>query len=257
MGDYTTDMYEGMLAETMAFEGHGDNRINAYFARPLGPGPFPGVVLVHHRPGWDEWYKEATRKFAYHGYLAVSPNLYFSYGHGKPEEVTERMRAAGGVHDDDVVADVAGAAAFLRSLPISNGKVAGFGSCSGGRHVFLVACRTRAFDAAVDCWGGSVIQRGDQLTPNAPVSPLDYAEGLSCPLLGLFGDEDTNPSKEMVDETEAELKRLGKQYEFHRYPKAGHGFFYHHTPRYRQEEAVDGWNNVWEFLGRTLGPSPR
>jgi carboxymethylenebutenolidase len=253
MRAYTTDMYEGMLAETATFEGHRGLKVNAYFARPLGPGPYPGVVLVHHRPGWDAWYKEATRNFAYHGYLAVCPNLYFSYGHGTPEEATERMRAAGGVHDDDVIADVAGAAAFLRSLPTSNGKVAGFGSCSGGRHVFLTACRTRALDAAVDCWGGSVIQKGDQLTPNAPVSPLDYAKDLSCPLLGLFGDEDTNPSKEMVDETEAELKRLGKSYEFHRYAKAGHGFFYHQTPRYRQEEAVDGWGKVWAFLQKNLG----
>jgi hypothetical protein len=47
--------------------------INAYFARPLGSGPFPGVVLIYHAPGWDEWYRETTRKFAHHGNLAISP----------------------------------------------------------------------------------------------------------------------------------------------------------------------------------------
>jgi carboxymethylenebutenolidase len=257
MVPYTTDMYEGMLAETVTFEGHKGTKINAYFARPTGPGPFPGVVLVHHRPGWDEWYKEATRKFAYHGYLAVCPNLYFSFGHGEPEEVTEKMRAAGGVYDDDVVADVSGAAAFLRSLPSSNGKVAGFGSCSGGRHVFLVACRTKSLDAGIDCWGGSVVMKKEDLVPNAPVSPLDYASGLSCPLLGLFGEDDRNPNKAMVAQIDAELTKLGKPHEFHSYPGAGHGFFYHHTPMYRQEQAVDGWNKVWEFLARTLSTSPR
>ncbi len=253
MHTYTTDMYEGMIAETVTMEAHKGSTTNAYFARPLGKGPFPGVVMIHHRPGWDEWYKEATRKFAYHGYLAICPNLYSGFGHGTPDEVTAKMRAAGGVADDDVVADISGAVAYLKSLPISNGKVAGFGSCSGGRHVFLVACRTKALDAAIDCWGGSVVMKKEDLVPNAPVSPLDYAGGLSCPLLGLFGNEDRNPGPEQVDQIEAELKRLGKSYEFHRYANAGHGFFYYHTPSYRQEQAVDGWEKVWAFLDRTLG----
>jgi carboxymethylenebutenolidase len=252
MKPYTTDMYEGMLAETVTINGHKGMRINAYFARPLGPGPFPGVVLTHHRPGWDEWYREATRRFAHHGYLAICPNLYFGYGHGKPEEVTEKMRAAGGVYDDDVVGDISGAADYLRSLPFSNGRVAGFGTCSGGRHVFLVACRTKALDAAIDCWGGSVVMKKEDLVPNAPVSPLDYAAGLSCPLLGLFGQEDRNPGPEQVAQIQAELKKLGKEYEFHSYAGAGHGFFYYHSPSYRQEQAVDGWNRIWAFLEKSM-----
>jgi carboxymethylenebutenolidase len=61
---YRTDMYEGMIAETVMVPGQNGTVINAYFARPLGSGPFPGVVLIHHAPGWDEWYRETTRKFA-------------------------------------------------------------------------------------------------------------------------------------------------------------------------------------------------
>ena len=106
---YQTDMYEGMLAETITIHGAGGDVINAYFARPLGPGPFPGMVLIHHMPGWDEWYREATRKFAHHGYAAMSPNLYFREGHGTPEDVAAKVRGAGGVPDDQVVGDVAGA----------------------------------------------------------------------------------------------------------------------------------------------------
>ena len=58
---YQTDMYEGMIAETVMMAGAGGDLINAYYARPLGAGPFPTMVLVHHAPGWDEWYREATR----------------------------------------------------------------------------------------------------------------------------------------------------------------------------------------------------
>src|SRR5213596_4096563 len=76
MHPYTTDMYEGMLAETVMLQGYGGDFINAYFARPLGPGPIPGVVVIHHMPGWDEGSKEITRRFAVHGSAAICPHLY-------------------------------------------------------------------------------------------------------------------------------------------------------------------------------------
>ena len=68
-------------------------------------------------PGWDEWYREITRKFAYHGYAALSPNLYYRDGHGTPEDVAAKVRASGGVSDDQVVGDAAGAMQTLRALP--------------------------------------------------------------------------------------------------------------------------------------------
>lgn len=250
---YRTDMYEGMLAETIVLQGARGDMINAYFARPLGPGPYPGIVLIHHLPGWDTWYREATRKFAHHGYLALSPNLYCREGHGTPEDVAAKVRGAGGVPDDQVVGDVAGALAILRGLPYCNGKVGVFGTCSGGRHVVLAASRIPGgFDAAVDCWGGRVVMAQEDLTPKQPVAPLDYTANLACPLLGLFGAEDRSPTPEQVARHEQELKQHGKVYEFHMYPGAGHGFFYYDRPNYRQEQAVDGWQRVFTFLGKHL-----
>ena len=250
---YQTNDYEGMLAETCAIPGANGDIITAYFARPLGPGPIPGVVLIHHLPGWDAWYREATRKFAYHGYAALSPNLYHREGHGTPEDMAAKVRGAGGVPDDQVVGDIEGALAFLRSLPYVNGKVGLFGTCSGGRHAFLAACRAAGgCDAAVDCWGGRVVVAPEELTPKQPVAPMDYTADLSCPLLGLFGEEDRSPTPEQVARLEQELQKHGKSYEFHMYPKAGHGYFYHDRPNYRQEQAVDGWNKVFAFFGKHL-----
>lgn len=250
---YRTDMYEGMLAETVTYPGANGDVINAYYARPLGPGPFPGMVVIHHMPGWDEWYREATRKFAHHGYAAISPNLYARAGHGAPEDVAAAVRAEGGVADDQVLGDLAGALAFLRSLPNSSGKIGVFGTCSGGRHAYLAACRVPGFAAAVDCWGGRVVMAPEELTPKQPVAPLDYTAGLACPLLGLFGEEDRSPTPEQVARHEQALRQHGKDYEFHMYPGAGHGFFYYDRPNYRQAQAVDGWGKVWAFLGKWLG----
>jgi carboxymethylenebutenolidase len=242
-----------MIAETTTIRGNGGDEIAAYFARPLGAGPYPGVVLIHHAPGWDEWYRDASRKFAHHGYAAICPNLYQREGTGSPEDVAAQVRAAGGVPDDQVIGDVEGAMKHLRSLPISNGKVGVIGTCSGGRQTYLVACRSKGADAAVDCWGGRVVMAQDQLNPKQPVAPIDYTKDLSCPLLGLFGEEDQAPTVEQVALHEEELKKHGKDYEFHMYPNAGHGFFYYDRPMYRVEQALDGWQKVFAFFGKHLG----
>ncbi len=247
-----TQATEGMLAEVITLPGFNDDPINAYYARPLGAGPFPGIVLIHHMPGWDEWYWEATRKFAHHGYAAIAPNLYSRDGEGTPEDVAAKVRAAGGVADDQVVGDVEGAMRFLRAQPNFNGKVAVFGTCSGGRHAFLAACRVAGFDAIIDCWGGRVVMAQGDLTPKQPVAPIDYTADLPCPILGLFGEDDQRPSPADVAILEAALKQHNKRYEFHMYPNAGHGFFYYDRPAYRQEQAVDGWRKIFNFLQRTL-----
>ncbi len=249
---YQTHQYQGMLAETVMVQGHAGDWINAYYARPLGSGPYPTMVLIHHMPGWDEWYREITHKFAYHGYATISPNLYYRAGHGSPEDVAAKVRADGGVADEQVLGDVAGALAFLKALPYGNGKTGVFGTCSGGRHAYLAACLIPGFSAIVDCWGGRVVMSAQELSPRQPVAPLDYTPDLPCPILGLFGAEDRSPTPEQVAQHEEALKAHGKTYEFHMYPNAGHGFFYHNRPNYRQEQAVDGWNKIWAFLSKYL-----
>ena len=250
---YTTNMQEGMVAETVNVQGHKGDTINAYYARPSGPGPHPGMVIIHHAPGWDEWYRECARRFAHHGYATISPNLYFREGHGTPEDVGAKVRAAGGVPDDQVLGDLEGSLKFLRSQSNVGKKVGVFGTCSGGRHGFLAACRLKGFDALVECWGGGVVMKQDELTPKRPVAPIDYTKDLSCPMIGLFGNDDKSPSPEQVNQHEAELKKYDKNYEFHRYDGAGHGFFYYDRPAYRQEQAVDGWKKIFVFLEKNLG----
>jgi carboxymethylenebutenolidase len=246
-------MYEGMIAETVSFRGHKGDVGEAYYARPLGAGPWPGVVLIHHMPGWDEWIKEATRKLAYHGFATISPHLYFREGPGSPDDVGARTRAAGGVADEQVIGDVASCMEFLRAQPYANGKIGVIGFCSGGRHTYLVACSLPGIDAAVDCWGGNVIvDDPKQLNAKRPVAPIDLTDKLHCPLLGLFGNDDENPNRDQVNRTEAVLKKLGKTYEFHRYDGAGHAFFNIMRPAYRAEQALDGWSKVIAFYGKHL-----
>jgi carboxymethylenebutenolidase len=232
--------------------GANGDQVHAYVARPDGDGPSPGVVVMMHMPGWDEYYQEFTRRLANHGYTAICPDLYCRVGHGKPDEIAGKVRADGGIPDDQVVGDAAGAMQWLKSQSSSNGRVGIIGSCSGGRHAYLAACRTPGYSAVVDLWGGGVVQPQEQLNPKQPVSPVDYTKDLQAPLLGLFGNDDQRPSPADVNKHEEELKKQGKKYEFHRYDGAGHGFFYYDRGAYRQEQAMDGWSKVFAFFDAHL-----
>jgi carboxymethylenebutenolidase len=245
-------MYDAMLAETISITGHGGDQIEAYLARPLTPGPLGGVVVIHHMPGYDEGTKEITRTFATHGYNAICPNLYSREAPGaSPDDAAATARARGGVPDERLVGDVGGAAAFLRAMPNSNGKVGTIGYCSGGRQSFLAAC-SLPLDAAVDCYGAFVTGQPPENFP-LKVGPIAHlAPGLSCPLLGLFGADDQYPSPEHVAELDKVLEAAGKPHEFHTYEGAGHAFFSTNRPAYRPEAAVDGWQKIWDFYGRYL-----
>ena len=91
-------------------------------AKPEGKGPFPGVVLIHHLPGWSELYIESTRRFAHHGYLAICANLYERAGDGNPDDVAAKVRADGGIPDaqiDLVVCAANGAAVAGQAAQIA------------------------------------------------------------------------------------------------------------------------------------------
>ena len=244
-------MDTSIMAETIALTGHGEE-IEAYFARPLGPGPFPGVVVIHHTPGYDRATKEIVRTFAVYGYAAVCPNLHYRYGPGaKATDAAAAAIEAGGVPDDQCVGDVCRAVRFLRALPTANGKVGVIGYCSGGRQAYVVAC-SLDIDAAVDCYGGRVVATPEDLTPARPISPIERTPDLRCPLLGLFGAEDSNPSPEQTAQIEESLQANGKTYEFHTFEDAGHAFFSVDRPHYRVEAAKEGWKLIWDFFGRNL-----
>ena len=247
---FQTNAVPAIAAEVISLKSNNGDTIDAYYARPTGDGPYPGVVLIHHLPGWDELYQEFARRFATHGYLTICPNLYVRAGHGTPDDIAAKVRGDGGVADAQVVDDCLGALAYLKSQPQHNGKTGIIGTCSGGRHAYMVACTMGAFDAIVDLWGGNVVQAN--LTEKQPVSPVTMTEKLNAPLLGLFGNDDQSPSPEQVNQHEEELKKHGKQYEFHRYDGAGHAFWYYDRPAYRQQQAMDAWSKVFTFFEQNL-----
>jgi carboxymethylenebutenolidase len=244
-------MSEAMTARTVTISGHGGDDVEAYVARPDDDGLRGGVVVIHHMPGWDRATKEMTRRFAELGYDAICPNLYSREAPGAtPDDAAATARAAGGVPDERLVGDVAGAMTYLRSLDGANGRLGVVGYCSGGRQSVLAACHLDV-DAVVDCYGAFVTGTPP---PDRPITDLvDQLPDLRAPLLGLFGAEDKTPSPAHVNELEQILSRLGKPHELHSYDDAGHGFFAVDRPSYRVSAANDGWQRIARFYAEHLG----
>ena len=243
---------DAIRAETITITGHGGDEIEAYRAMPLAQGSRGGIVWIHHMPGYDRETKEFVRRLAVNGYHTVAPNLYSREAPGAaPDAAAAAARAAGGVPDERLVGDVAGAVEHLRSLPGANGKFGVIGHCSGGRHAYLAACSLQ-FDAAVDCYGAFVVEDPPEGMPKVMKPILHLAANLSCPLLGLFGVEDKFPTPAAVATLDAELTKLNKPHEFHSYDGAGHAFFSVDRPVYRVEAAVDGWRRIDDFFATHL-----
>ncbi|MGH3763213.1 dienelactone hydrolase family protein [Actinophytocola sp.] len=245
-------MRDEIAAGTVTVTGAGGDEIDAYAAHPVGAAPSGGVVVIHHMPGYDEATKEITRKFATWGWSAVCPNLHQRDAPGAdPDDAAAASRAAGGVPDERLVGDVEGAMAYLRDHPTGNGRVATIGFCSGGRQSLLAGCALDV-DAVVNCYGAFV------LTPppaeyGLTVPPIEPRLGdLSCPVLGLFGAEDKNPTPQDVKRLDELLTERAVPHEFHDFENAGHAFFAVDRAAYRPAAAVEGWRLVREFLGRHL-----
>jgi carboxymethylenebutenolidase len=245
-------MTHDLRAETITMAGDGGDGIEAYLAVPTDASGVGSVVVIHHMPGYDESTKEITRRFAARGYAALMPNLYHREAPGaEPDDGAAAARAAGGVPDERLVGDVAGAMAHLKGLPMTNGRVATIGFCSGGRQSFLAGCRL-ALEGVIDCYGAFVARDAGEDRPLRVRAVIDEAPNLSAPVLGLFGADDEFPTPAENEALARALEAAGKPYRFRTYEGAGHAFFNVDRPSYRPTVAVEAWGEVFAFLAETV-----
>jgi carboxymethylenebutenolidase len=220
-----------------------------YVSVPDGKGPVPAVVIIQHQGGVDEFVEEMTDRVASAGYIGVAPDLYHRDGPDCQDDgPTRRARLL----DVNVLKDVNATVDFLKGHRGVDGERLGVvGFCMGGRVAYLMAAANQSFKAAAAYYGGSILRPWGE----GP-SPFDRTSEIHCPLIGLFGEEDANPSPADMRKLDAELTRLGKAHEFHSYPGANHAFMNRRGNRYHAEADRDSWPKTLAFFEKHVGRVP-
>jgi carboxymethylenebutenolidase len=217
----------------------GDSPMDVYLEAPRRAAPGPAILLMYHRGGIDDFTKRLVKRLGAGGYLVAVPDVSHRVSRDVP--MTERKQF---FKDSEVVADMTATVELLKARPdVARDRIAIVGHCMGGRMALLGAGSLADINAAVVYYGGGVMLSWG----NERWTPFDRLGNIRCPVIGFFGNKDTNPSPENVDRIDAELTRHGVDHTFHRYPDVGHGFQRPDTP---EEEAAseDAWAKTFAFL---------
>ncbi|MBD2003708.1 MULTISPECIES: dienelactone hydrolase family protein [Cyanophyceae] len=220
-----------------------DGEIPAYRAMPATGSNFPVVLVVQEIFGVHEHLQDICRRFAKMGYLAIAPELYARQGDvSKLTDIQEIItKVVSKVPDAQVMSDLDATVAWAAKSSKGNADKLGItGFCWGGRVVWLYAAHNPNLKAGV-AWYGRLVSESTPLTPQ---HPIDIADDLKAPVLGLYGGSDNGIPNETVEKMRQALKAAESPSEIVPYPDTPHGFFADYRPSYRKEEAEDGWKRL-------------
>ena len=236
----------------------GSQQMWAYLSIPDSPGPHPGVAVIQTAAGVDYWLQGMCRRLSDAGYVAIAPDLYHRVDPNEISPDTWRDRR-GPIYyprtrmatllDEQILMDVNAAIDHLKAHPSVRGNRIGItGFCLGGRVAYLMASSSPALRLAAPFYPSDVLESwGDGL------SPFDRTSTIHCPVVGFFGDDDVNPSPEVVSKLDVELSQHSKFHEFFSYPETGHAFQWDVTEKYRPEAARDSWDKLLAQFHKYLG----
>jgi carboxymethylenebutenolidase len=228
-----------------------DSSMEVFMYEPKGDGPHPGIVLCQHIPVGhtgvenDEFTLVAAQRYADAGFAVAVPFIFHWWP--KSEEMQLKRDE---FRDDWTTLDLQTTFDHLAGQDNVDGKrIAIVGHCWGGRVSLLGACHNPDYAACAVFYGGRADATMGPGTP--PVT--DLMGNINCPVFGFFGNEDVNPSPELVDKYAQALTEGGVEHTFHRYDGAGHAFQNFPSPeKYREEQSEDAWGKVIAHLKETL-----
>jgi carboxymethylenebutenolidase len=229
----------------------GSDMIPAYQARPDKPGQFPVVVVISEIWGLHEYIRDVVRRFAKEDFYAIAPELFQREG-GVTHltDVQEILKIVLNVPRKQTLQDLSATAMYARGQTAARPDRLGVtGFCWGGSTTIQYAGYDKSVGAAVAWYGPPARAYKDE---PQPVSGFDVAKDISCSFLGLFGEEDKNPTPEDVGKFAAMLKEHNSNVEIVIYPNAGHAFHADYRPSYRPEAAKDGWKRCVGWFNRYL-----
>lgn len=222
--------------ETVLYPGQtGD--VRAYWARPKGKEELPGVIVIHENRGLNDHIKDVTRRMALEGFLAIAPDALSPLG-GTPENSNEVRSKFRELDSQDTIKNFVAAVQYLKTHPLSTGKVGCTGFCWGGGMTNQVAVHSPDLSAAVPYYGS---QPAVEDVPKIKAAILLHYAGL---------DERINKGIPTFEEA---LKLAKVNYRIYMYEGAQHAFNNDtNESRYHKEASELAWKRTIMFLKEKL-----
>ena len=206
----------------------------AYLSIPAGPGPHPGIVVIHEWWGLNENIEHWADRMASAGWAAVAIDLYGGHVATTPDDALATMKA---VDPEKANAIITAGIELLKSDPrIAAPKRAVIGWCFGGGWSLQTALAHPELDGAIMYYG--------QLETDPAKLGAMHAK-----LLGVFGKQDQGIPPEDVAQFDTALTTAKIDHEIHEYD-APHAFANPSNPKYNEEASADAWTHVLAFLKR-------
>ncbi len=211
--------------------------IRAQLARPKGDGKLPGVVVIHENRGLSPHIEDVTRRVALEGFLAIAPDALTPLG-GTPEDLNKAPELTGKLDRKSTIENYVAAVRYLKTHPLSTGKVGVVGFCWGGEWANQVAVNSPDVIAAVPYYGR---QPAPEEVPKIKASLLLHYAG-----------DDAGINKG-IPAYETALKKAGVDYKIYMYEGAKHAFNDDtRAERYNKEAAQLAWQRTVSFLKEKL-----
>ena len=223
----------------------GEARLSAYRAHPEGRASAPVVLVVSEIFGVHEHIKDVCRRLAAQGYYAIATEFFTRHGDvAAAPNVQAAMKIVAEAPDAQVMKDLDATLAFARSEGALADRLAITGFCWGGRIVWLYAAHNPVLKAGV-AWYGRVTGPKDD---KRPAHPLDLADKIRSPILGLYGGKDSGIPVEDVEMLVEDVNKAGGKAELVVFPEAGHAFHADYRPSYREADAKAGWGRMLDWF---------
>ncbi|MEW5966468.1 MAG: dienelactone hydrolase family protein [Pseudomonadota bacterium] len=223
-----------------------DGNMPAYRAQPAQGTNFPVILVVQEIFGVHEYIKDVCRRLAKLGYQAIAPELYARQG--DPTQYTAipdiLANVVSRVPDAQVMADLDACVAWAQGHGGNTARLGITGFCWGGRITWLYAAHNPRVKAGV-AWYGRLVSATSEMTPR---HPIDVADKLHAPVLGLYGGADAGIPNDTVAKMQAALaasaNAASKASAIRLYPDGPHAFHADYRATYRKELAEDGWQRM-------------
>ena len=247
----------GLTTGTVTYPAQDGFDLPAYVARPAGDGPFPVVVVASEIFGVHEYIRDVCRRLAKAGYAAIAPAFFNRVEDPAPLSDMQRIQQIVAAADhEQVMGDVSATLEWASQQMWANADKVGItGFCWGGKVVWQACARFAVIDAGV-AWYGRLAPAPDA-TPEQVSSgqpwPVDLADDLKAPVLGLYGGKDQGIPLASVERMRQALARAGAESSrIVVYDDAPHGFHADYRASYAPADAADGWTRLLEMFEARL-----